>query len=1576
MKFSITMLSLIICIVFCNVVFSLDTTEFKISSSDAARGDWFGFSVSISGDTAIVAAPSDDDGGGRSGSAYIYKRNGNTWIEQQKLTASDGVVEDLYGHAVSISDDMAIVGAPLDDDMGHDSGSAYIYKRNGNTWIEQQKITASDGAGQDLFGNAVAISGDMAIVASPSDNYMGGDSGSAYIFELTGNKWTEKKKLIASDRRKGDAFGISVGISGDLAIVGANFGGRDGSPDQGNGSAYIFKRNGGNWTEEQKLTASDGSNGDQFGMSVSISNGRAVVGADRENAAYIFAYNGNDWVEKQKLTSGGSGNFGRSVSIDNDTAIVSCPDDGISGGYAIIFEFDGSKWFKREKIAQNSGMDGDHFGRSVSIDDSTAIAGVPQHNFFRDTKENGLALIYTFGVSIPDPNLRAALEEALGKNEGDAITKEDLAGLETFQKLNEEGTPDKDKIKDISGLEYCVNLKQLNLGWNQISNIDVLSNLSQLKELKIWENKISDISVLSKLINLTSLGISGNSIEDISVLPNFSKLTELGLGSNRLRDISALANLIGLTALYLQYNQISDISSLANLTNLTGLSLYDNQIKDISALSNLGNLSWLYLNGNQIIGLEPLRKLTALENLKIFGNPISDLEPLSNLLSLKDFAAHDNPITDLSGLSKLTALSILNLADCKIKDLSPLSNLTSLTELQIRNNQVRDISPILGNSDLSSLFLNGNPLSNTALTTHIPALKARGINVDHDEIPSDIVTFKDTNLEKAIRESLGIPTELLKKEDLAELKILSFSGDGVPEEQRISDLTGIEHCINLVSFKLTFNPLSDLSNLSQLTNLTELDLYFNQQLKDLTPLSGLSQLTKLNVANTLVSDISPLSSLTNLTWLDLWNDPVVDITPLSDLTNLTELYLVNNKIAGGDISPLTKLTRLENLGLGGNQIKDLQAFSNFTSLKKLMLDYNPITNLSGLEDLKNLIRLEIRHNQVIDVSPLSGLTNLEVLYLDSNQIVDVSPLSGLVNLSELFLYNNQIKDLTPLSNLNIKWRLYANDNLITDVSFLVENEISKEITLQNNPLSNTALSTQLPVLIERDIKIEYDEPPIDMVKMSDSAFEFSLRQALSIPTEVITKADTAGIVDLNMANTGVINIDLEVLKSISGLKAINLADNPLSRDAVLVQIPTLESTGIKVNLGTSAANLVELAVEKEEIPASQAATQTITVTVKDASERLVKREVVTLAVDKGTIQEVADNQGDGTYTATYIATDTVGEAEVTAVTENGVVGTVKLKLVETKVSAKKSTVTVTSGASPETEESIVVSVQLLNEGEIALSGKSVQLKISPSEGIEIESDTVKTDKEGKAELKFTANSKGVKKISIVSGEVELEQTRAVIVKQGQPPLVGDVNGDGTVNIFDLVIAAGQFGQAGDDLKGDVNTDGSVNIFDLVLVAGNFGQSAVTAAPSMVAKIELSTDQKHHIASAIDQLESNSSRSNEEEIALNVLKAILPERLPTQTQLLANYPNPFNPETWIPFQLAQDSIVTVKIYDVTGKQIRIIQLGHLPAGNYVESNRAIYWDGKTETGEQVSSGTYFYQIDAGDYRATRKMVILK
>ena len=174
--------------------------------------------------------------------------------------------------------------------------------------------------------------------------------------------------------------------------------------------------------------------------------------------------------------------------------------------------------------------------------------------------------------------------------------------------------------------------------------------------------------------------------------------------------------------------------------------------------------------------------------------------------------------------------------------------------------------------------------------------------------------------------------------------------------------------------------------------------------------------------------------------------------------------------------------------------------------------------------------------------------------------------------------------------------------------------------------------------------------------------------------------------------------------------------------------------------------------------------------------------------------------------------------------------------------------------------------------------------------------------------------------------------------------------------------------------GDVNGDGGVNIFDLVIVAGNFGQSL--AAPSMASEIELTTPQKHNLASAIDQLLAQPQRSAAEEMVLGVLQAILPDRLPTTSQLWANYPNPFNPEPWIPFELNQDTAVSISIYDLQGQLIRRLELGQLTAGRYLRSDRAAYWNGKTEAGEAVASGTYFYQLQAGDYSQTRKLVILK
>ena len=322
----------------------------KIVASDGAVHDLFGNSVSISGDYAIVGAYYDGD---NSGSAYIFKRDGTTWSQQAKITASDGAAGDHFGNSVSILGDYAIVAAHWDADNGYHSGSAYIFKRDGSSWNQQAKIVASDGAAGDLFGNSVSISGDYAIVGAYYDDDRGDESGSAYIFKRDGTTWNQQSKITASDGVAGSYFGISDSISGEYAIVGAF-----GDDDNGSwsGSAYIFKRNGTTWSQHAKIMASDGEMDDWFGISVSISGDHVIVGAcgDDDNgyhsgSAYIYKRDGTTWSQQAKITaSDGAADdgFGWPAFISGDYVIVGAygdDDNGDDSGSAYIYDIQTSE---------------------------------------------------------------------------------------------------------------------------------------------------------------------------------------------------------------------------------------------------------------------------------------------------------------------------------------------------------------------------------------------------------------------------------------------------------------------------------------------------------------------------------------------------------------------------------------------------------------------------------------------------------------------------------------------------------------------------------------------------------------------------------------------------------------------------------------------------------------------------------------------------------------------------------------------------------------------------------------------------------------------------------------------------------------------------------------------------------------------------------------------------------------------------------------------------------------------------------------------------------------------------------
>ena len=380
----------------------------KLLAADGVAENRFGTSVSLDGNRALVGAVQEETD--RPGTAYVFERDvSGNWIQVAKLVADDGGQENQFGTSVSLSGDLALVGATGGSNEGALSGSAYVFERgeSGN-WTQVAKLVAEDGAEFDLFGSSVSLRGNRALIGAHRDD----GTGSAYVFERDGvGQWMQTAKLVAEDGASGSQFGRSVSLSGDRALIGAF---EDDAPGNDSGSAYIFERGvDGNWTQVAKLIADDGALFDRFGYSVSLSGDVALIGSrgndeggENSGAAYIFERDGvSNWTQMQKLTADDAqaGDlFGWSVSLSGGLALVGAirdDDQGDDAGSAYLFERDGAgNWAQKQKLTANDGAGGERFGYSVSLSEDQALVGAVEDNDQGD--ESGSA--YVFGVPCPD----------------------------------------------------------------------------------------------------------------------------------------------------------------------------------------------------------------------------------------------------------------------------------------------------------------------------------------------------------------------------------------------------------------------------------------------------------------------------------------------------------------------------------------------------------------------------------------------------------------------------------------------------------------------------------------------------------------------------------------------------------------------------------------------------------------------------------------------------------------------------------------------------------------------------------------------------------------------------------------------------------------------------------------------------------------------------------------------------------------------------------------------------------------------------------------------------------------------
>ncbi len=721
---------------------------------------------------------------------------------------------------------------------------------------------------------------------------------------------------------------------------------------------------------------------------------------------------------------------------------------------------------------------------------------------------------------------------------------------------------------------------------------------------------------------------------------------------------------------------------------------------------------------------------------------------------------------------------------------------------------------------------------------------------------------------------------------------------------------------------------------------------------------------------------------------------VIDI-PDSNLRDAVKQALGKRFPPGQSITveEMATLTRLEARKSGIWKLTGLEYATNLTSLS---LKGNNIFDISPLAGLTNLTHLELGNgkgfllysrNSIRNLSPLTGLTNLTSLGLSDINISNISPLAGLTNLTRLDLRKNKISDISALSGLiNLRW-LSLEDNKISDISALVSNTglgDGDKVVVLKNPLSLQSIDTHIPMLASRGVTVEFHL----LVNLPDPSLRAAIEKELGKEAgDLISVGEMATFSALETPNANISN--LTGLEYATKLRDLDLSNNSISDISVLAELNDLNELALSnnsiadISALSGLTKLDTLDLSNNSISDISALAGLINLDALDLSNNNIS-DLFPLIANLGRLKR------GSIYLSGNPLSDTSINTHIPTLRGRGVEGLYRSKLI-------LSTVPPVAVGETFTLNLTVKNVYNLAGFELDIVFDAAVLKaISINEGDFLSKDGGQTFfQEG------NINNAGGKIIGINGafigaggvdgngtlltitfeaktagrGAVQLSKAKLgasngtqihaeIIVHAVIVGLTYDLNGDGQVDILDIVFVSQNFGQA--NSKADVNHDGSVDVFDLIAV----GQHATSApkAPSGQGSLNFETIQ--------EWIDMAHTANNGSLLGIANLERLLEMMLPDKTFLLANYPNPFNPETWIPYQLANNTDVKISIYDSEGGLVRRLDFGHQQAGYYTNRSRAAYWDGRNELGDQVSSGIYFYQLRAGDVSPLRKMLILK